>query len=160
MDKTYDSAAELLVLSNFDQVETMLAAARQRGAWSPALSSLEAQVIRRMPAPLALAQSGRLMDFGYDVGGVTPRALPDDFEGRLKSAQSALADAGEADVRVLLNRGHVLLSLRKAEAARRAIEDIEAAGGGWTFAKLTIANAALRELGAAEAGKKRKRSLS
>lgn len=117
--KTYDSAAELLVLSNFDQVETMLAAARQRGAWSPALSSLEAQVIRRMPAPLALAQSGRLMDFGYDVGGVTPRALPDDFEGRLKSAQSALADAGEADVRVLLNRGHVLLSLRKAEAARR-----------------------------------------
>jgi glutamate dehydrogenase len=48
----------------------------------------------------------------------------------------------------------------KAEAARRAIEDIEAAGGGWTFAKLTIANAALRELGAAEAGKKRKRSLS
>jgi glutamate dehydrogenase len=29
---------------------------------------------------------------------------------------------------------------------RRTVEEIEAAGGGWTFAKLTIANAALREL--------------
>ena len=32
------------------------------------------------------------------------------------------------------------------ESARRMIEDIEAAGGGWSFAKLTIANAALRGL--------------
>ncbi|MFZ5668163.1 MAG: NAD-glutamate dehydrogenase [Pseudomonadota bacterium] len=31
-------------------------------------------------------------------------------------------------------------------AVRRTIEEIEGAGGGWTFAKLTIANAALREL--------------
>ncbi|MBV8593729.1 MAG: NAD-glutamate dehydrogenase, partial [Caulobacteraceae bacterium] len=36
-----------------------------------------------------------------------------------------------------------------AEAARATLSDIEAAGGGWTFAKLTIANAALRELSAA-----------
>jgi glutamate dehydrogenase len=43
----------------------------------------------------------------------------------------------------------------KAEAARAAIEDIEASAGGWTFAKLTIANAALREL-AEEAGRKRR----
>jgi len=35
---------------------------------------------------------------------------------------------------------------------RKTIEEIEQAGGGWTFAKLTIANAALRELVAA-AGK-------
>ncbi|MBI1405360.1 MAG: NAD-glutamate dehydrogenase [Caulobacter sp.] len=31
-------------------------------------------------------------------------------------------------------------------AVRRTVEEIESAGGGWTFAKLTIANAALREL--------------
>ncbi|WP_395674553.1 NAD-glutamate dehydrogenase domain-containing protein, partial [Phenylobacterium sp.] len=43
-----------------------------------------------------------------------------------------------------------------AEAAARVIGDIEAAGGAWTFAKLTIANAALREL-AAEAAAKRRR---
>ncbi|HEX5378381.1 MAG TPA: NAD-glutamate dehydrogenase [Phenylobacterium sp.] len=35
-----------------------------------------------------------------------------------------------------------------AGSARRAVEEIEASGGGWTFAKLTIANAALRELAA------------
>ncbi|MDO9245579.1 MAG: NAD-glutamate dehydrogenase, partial [Phenylobacterium sp.] len=35
-----------------------------------------------------------------------------------------------------------------AEAAAKSIAEIEAAGGGWTFAKLTIANAALRELAA------------
>jgi len=40
-------------------------------------------------------------------------------------------------------------------AARRTLEEIEAAPGGWTFAKLTIANAALREL--ALAGEPRRR---
>ncbi|RYF95410.1 MAG: NAD-glutamate dehydrogenase [Caulobacteraceae bacterium] len=37
-------------------------------------------------------------------------------------------------------------------AVRRTVEEIEHAGGGWTFAKLTIANAALREL-AEDAGR-------
>jgi glutamate dehydrogenase len=37
-------------------------------------------------------------------------------------------------------------------AVKRTIEEIEQAGGGWTFAKLTIANAALRELASAAAG--------
>jgi glutamate dehydrogenase len=36
-------------------------------------------------------------------------------------------------------------------AVKRTIEEIEQAGGGWTFAKLTIANAALRELATAAA---------
>jgi glutamate dehydrogenase len=41
-----------------------------------------------------------------------------------------------------------------ARGARRSVEEIEAAGGPWTFAKLTIANAALRELVAqGQAGK-------
>jgi len=43
-----------------------------------------------------------------------------------------------------------------ARAAVRTVEEIETGGGGWTFAKLTIANAALREL-AAEAASGRKR---
>jgi glutamate dehydrogenase len=34
------------------------------------------------------------------------------------------------------------------ERARRVVADIEASGGSWTFAKLTIANAALKEVGA------------
>ena len=38
-----------------------------------------------------------------------------------------------------------------ALAARKAVEEIEASGGAWCFAKLTIANAALRELANVEA---------
>ena len=44
----------------------------------------------------------------------------------------------------------------QARAATRTVEEIELSGGAWTFAKLTIANAALREL-AAEAASGRKR---
>jgi glutamate dehydrogenase len=43
-----------------------------------------------------------------------------------------------------------------AQTACRTLDEIEAAGGPWTFAKLTIANAALREL-ATEAAAKRRR---
>jgi len=45
------------------------------------------------------------------------------------------------------------LRREKSDLCRRTIDEIEASGGGWTFAKLTIANAALREL--AEAVRKR-----
>jgi len=49
-------------------------------------------------------------------------------------------------------------ALRSEAAAlpRRTVEEIEAAGGEWTFAKLTIANAALRELASAPAKGRRK----
>ncbi|RAK57369.1 NAD-glutamate dehydrogenase [Phenylobacterium deserti] len=43
----------------------------------------------------------------------------------------------------------------QVEAACRTLEEIEAAGGAWTFAKLTIANAALRELATQAAVKKK-----
>ena len=42
-----------------------------------------------------------------------------------------------------------------AALSRKTIDDIEAAGGAWTFAKLTIANAALRELSAADSAKRK-----
>jgi glutamate dehydrogenase len=50
-------------------------------------------------------------------------------------------------------------SLRReaVAVARRTLEEIEASAGAWTFAKLTIANAALRELATAgEAGGRRR----
>jgi len=47
----------------------------------------------------------------------------------------------------------------QARAATRTVEEIEAGSSAWTFAKLTIANAALREL-AAEAASGRKRRAS
>ncbi|HEY3812159.1 MAG TPA: NAD-glutamate dehydrogenase [Caulobacteraceae bacterium] len=52
-----------------------------------------------------------------------------------KSAQTAIRDwIGER--------------AKAVEAARRTVDEIEQSGAGWTFAKLTIANAALRELAA------------
>jgi glutamate dehydrogenase len=48
------------------------------------------------------------------------------------------------------------LRREKAELARRTIGEIEQAPGGWTFPKLTIANAALREMAVAGSGRKRK----
>jgi glutamate dehydrogenase len=60
------------------------------------------------------------------------------------SAQAG-ADAEKAAAAVA---SWAALRRETVESARKAIEEIEAAGGGWTFAKLTIANAALRELAA------------
>ena len=54
-------------------------------------------------------------------------------------------DQGAERARAALNAW----SLAHAEAARfarKTVEDIDKAAGGWSFAKLTIANAALREL--------------
>jgi glutamate dehydrogenase len=64
--------------------------------------------------------------------------------------------AGE-DAEQARDAAHSWTALRhdKVEVARRTVDDIEASGGAWTFAKLTIANAALREL--ASEGAKRKR---
>ena len=53
----------------------------------------------------------------------------------------------------------VALRPDQARAATRTVDEIEAGGGAWSFAKLTIANAALREL-AAEAASGRKRRAS
>jgi glutamate dehydrogenase len=47
------------------------------------------------------------------------------------------------------------LRREKVGSARRTIDEIEASGPSWTFAKLTIANAALRELAAEGAKRKR-----
>jgi glutamate dehydrogenase len=75
---------------------------------------------------------------------------------RALMAFAGTAQAGEDDEHV---RDAIAswsgLRREQAGAARRAIEEIELAGGPWTFAKLTIANAALRELVEAAGRKKR-----
>ena len=62
-------------------------------------------------------------------------------------AFSANADAG-ADAAAARSAVNGWASLRKdaAQAAKRTLEDAETAPGGWSFAKLTIVNAALRGL--------------
>jgi len=71
-----------------------------------------------------------------------------DFAGNAQAGD----DAREAQETVA---SWAALRREKADAARRTVEEIEHAGGAWTFAKLTIANAALREL-AGERGRRRR----
>ncbi len=74
-------------------------------------------------------------------------------------AHAGVAQAGEsAETADKTVNAWSALHRETALAARRTLDEIEAAGGAWTFAKLTIANAALRELTtAAEAGRKRRK---
>ncbi|HEY5289288.1 MAG TPA: NAD-glutamate dehydrogenase, partial [Caulobacteraceae bacterium] len=69
--------------------------------------------------------------------------------GVIMDAWGAPADGDKTD-----RAGHAVTtwSSDRAEAVRavrRSIEEVERAPGGWSFAKLTIANAALRELASA-----------
>jgi glutamate dehydrogenase len=63
---------------------------------------------------------------------------------------SASAQAGEDEVSAKAAvTSWAALRMDRVRSVKRTIEDIENAGGAWTFAKLTIANAALRELATA-----------
>jgi glutamate dehydrogenase len=62
-----------------------------------------------------------------------------DYAGRPEAGESA--EAAKAAV-----SSWVSLNTEAVRVARTTIADIEKQGGGWSFAKLTIANAALREL--------------
>jgi glutamate dehydrogenase len=66
----------------------------------------------------------------------------------LKFAANAQAGDDEASAKAAVN-SWAALRTDGVRAAKRTVEDIEQAGGGWTFAKLTIANAALRGLATA-----------
>ena len=69
-------------------------------------------------------------------------------EAVLKFAANAQAGEDEASAKAAISSWAALRGDR-AKTVKRTIEEIEQAGGGWTFAKLTIANAALRELSTA-----------
>jgi glutamate dehydrogenase len=69
-------------------------------------------------------------------------------ESVLKFAANAQAAEDEGAAKAAISSWAALRGDRP-RAVKRTIEDIEQAGGGWTFAKLTIANAALRELSTA-----------
>ena len=59
------------------------------------------------------------------------------------------ADADDPARDISAVTGWIAAHQGPVRAARRTLEEIEASPGGWTFAKLTIANAGLRELAAA-----------
>ncbi|MGH7022603.1 MAG: NAD-glutamate dehydrogenase domain-containing protein, partial [Caulobacteraceae bacterium] len=63
--------------------------------------------------------------------------------GAIMDSCAAPADGGQAVTAWTSDR------IETVRAVRRAVEEVERAPGGWSFAKLTIANAALRDLAAA-----------
>ena len=80
------------------------------------------------------------------------RLIEDMLAEQAAVAGAVIAQAGEARGGDEPERDAAAVTVWSAarpaavKLARRTIEDIERAAGGWTFAKLTIANAALREL--------------
>ncbi len=58
-------------------------------------------------------------------------------------AKTAPADLAAAQTAIM---GWIKERKAQAERALRTIDEIEAGGDGWSFAKLTIANAALRDM--------------
>jgi tetratricopeptide (TPR) repeat protein len=116
--KTYEETSKLLALRQFDAARNSVAEAARNGTRSDRLQSLDAQAARRMATPVALAEAGRLTDFGVDVTGAVGRA-PEDAqltEG-LVDAKNVLARIGTRSVEALLNRGHVALSSHQIDAA-------------------------------------------
>jgi glutamate dehydrogenase len=65
-----------------------------------------------------------------------------DFAGKAEAGEEAAPAKGAVS-------SWSALRPEAVRAAKRTLDEIEKAGGGWTFAKLTIANAALRELAGA-----------
>ncbi len=117
--KAYKRALAMLEQSRFDDAQQAVAQAGESGIESDRLRSLEAEAVRQIPAPVALAYAGRLSDFGYDIGGVVardPTSLP--HRAGLRKAEQILQAAGQENLEVILNRGHALLSLDRAPAAR------------------------------------------
>ncbi|MGD9724006.1 MAG: tetratricopeptide repeat protein [Pirellulales bacterium] len=106
----YDSAQRLLAASNFTEARKVVSDAALRGTRSDRLQSLDAQAARQMPATLALAQAGRLTDFGVDVSGAVARDLSSELTQGLATARQSLAGIQGDDLESLVNRGHVALS--------------------------------------------------
>jgi glutamate dehydrogenase len=68
---------------------------------------------------------------------------------RSVAAASSLAKGADGQAAREAVQGFIGPRAQAVEQARKTIEEIEQAGQGWSFAKLTIANAALRELATA-----------
>jgi Flp pilus assembly protein TadD len=112
--KVYDEAQLLLAAGNFTAAEARIQEAADAGTQSPRLTNLLAQSVRQIPAVLALVDGGRLTEFGFDIGGIQSRDTPGaERRAQLNAALAILAPAGDSDRDILLNRGHVLLSLNR-----------------------------------------------
>lgn len=114
--RAHRDASRLLAVSDFSQARAALDQAARQGVRSDRLLSLQSQAVRELRGDVALASSGRLLDFGYGVDGVIARG-PETQTG-LNEARQLLLDAKGDDVEVRLNRGHLWLSQGDLDQAR------------------------------------------
>lgn len=123
--RAYEETRSLLASRQFSEARRTVAEATRQGTRSDRLQSLDAQAARGMTSAVALAQAGRLTDFGVDVTGAVGRAAQDKGLGQgLSDAQDSLANIGASSVEALLNRGHVALSAHRLDDA---LADFDAA---------------------------------
>jgi tetratricopeptide (TPR) repeat protein len=116
----YLAARERLEAGDFVEAQAVVQRAEQQGLGSGRLRSLDAEADRRIPAAIALKRAGRLADFGCEIGGVVARD-PANMPHRtgLEAAKTKLSEAGSNELEVMLNRGHLLLTLNEIPQARK-----------------------------------------
>jgi tetratricopeptide (TPR) repeat protein len=103
---------------DFAGARTVVAQAMDRGALSDRIKAIDAEAVRLIPAPLALAFAGRLTDFGFEIGGATARETNSgQSTGKAEEALKVLARSGSTDDTIALNRGHALLSIQQPREA-------------------------------------------
>ncbi len=108
----------------FAEVDRLIEQAKRNGIDSPQLTSLAVQSARHIPDPLALAYSGRLSDFGVDLGGIMARD-PQPSTGSAATRRMLEQSAAVAEPReLLLNRGHWELSQQRYVEAQRNFEQV------------------------------------
>ena len=120
--RTHREASRLLAASDFSQARAALDQAARQGVRSDRLLSLQSQAVRELRGEVALASSGRLMDFGYGVDGVIARG-PETQRG-LNEARQLLLEAKGDDFDVRLNRGHLWLSQGDLDLARTEFSQV------------------------------------
>ena len=118
----YEESLRLLKSGRFTEAHDLVALAAEQGIESDRLRNLDAQALRKMPDPNALAYAGRLTDFGFDVTGAIARDPAAEAGGEVEKAAAVLRAAGSTSPEVILNRGHVLLAQDRPDEALSEFE--------------------------------------
>lgn len=118
----YEKSLRLLTSKKFAEAHDLLALAAEQGIESDRLRSLDAQALRKIPDPNALAYAGRLTDFGFDGTGAIARDPGAAAGDEVEKAAALLRAAGSTSPEVILNRGHVLLAQDRPNEALAEFE--------------------------------------
>jgi tetratricopeptide (TPR) repeat protein len=135
------SARKELEAGHFEEVRRLGQYLTSQGAGSARLRNLELQAERAMPAELALASVGELLQYGYEMDGLAPRkGLPDldDKTERIQRLWEQALQEHPTNALLRLNFGQFLLTLADAAAAREQFARALELGGVEAQARLGL----------------------